>query len=109
MIVIDRKRLVLKSNGLERIPDSIIAIKGLEMLQIASNRIESLPEKFALRSLTIFEAPDNRIERIPATFHLCERLERVNLSGNPLEPGFWTHMSKLPRLRSLLPQTQDKS
>ena len=95
------RTLVLSSNDLSDVPDSLCRLANLHVLNLQANRITKLPHAMGqlhqLRELTL---QGNRLPRLPGSLTDCSQLELLDLRGNlltQLPPG----MGKLGKLRKL--------
>lgn len=83
-------KLNLSNNNLQNIPESLTArLLNLEMLDVHSNQLRSLPNSIGcLSKLKVLNVSGNFIQSLPATIENCRALEELNLNFNML--------SKLP-------------
>ncbi|TQS38139.1 hypothetical protein Golomagni_01361 [Golovinomyces magnicellulatus] len=61
-----------------------LRLPALQQLRCASNRLKDLPSMASCQSLVTIDAEDNFIEALPTDFSTLPKLKNVNLSGNNL-------------------------
>lgn len=70
----------------------------MKSLNISRNKLTRLPDTVDLPILSTFAAEDNKLHELPTSFLYCMELERIYLTGNPLEKSVWTLVAQLPKL-----------
>ncbi|ORZ09003.1 hypothetical protein BCR42DRAFT_396553 [Absidia repens] len=80
------EHLVLDSNTINRIPNSIGSLRKLVRLSVQNNNLDSLPPEVAkLHELKILDAQKNNLKTLPKEIWLCPSLQILNCSSNLLE------------------------
>ncbi|XP_005090197.2 extracellular matrix protein 2 [Aplysia californica] len=95
--------LLLSSNVLTTIPESISNLPNLYTLTLSMNKIKSIAEFLFPSSLTHLEITDNDIEVIPSLkfSNNISKLETIYLSENPIKTIADDAFTNLHELRSL--------
>ena len=111
-------QLILKQNGLTRLPSEIGALKSLKFLDVSSNKLDSLPaELYQLSALQTLILNNNKL-RLASFPDVSQKecllhLQYVDLAHNQIEelPGFLFQCSQLSELfmaGSLLKNVSDQ-
>jgi len=67
------------------IPQKILQLSWLDILDISKNRIRTLPEEISnLTSLKVLAVSKNKIERLPLSLGSLTTLRSLKIDGNPL-------------------------
>lgn len=74
----------LDRNELEEFPAELASLTGLKWLRLNDNKLSSLPDLSALKSLRRIYLRGNRFESVPDTLKSLESLTDVDLSENPV-------------------------
>ena len=78
----------LSQNRIQSIPVEVEHMNKLEVLQLDSNRLRTLPKQFgALSRLQRLDLSNNHLESLPSSFGHCNALRYLNVHSNRL-----THM-----------------
>ncbi len=88
-LLINLQLLDLSSNILETLPVAIQRLKKLELLDVSKNELQSLPEEIGvLARLQRLDLSNNSLNALPNGFCRLKNIQRLGLSNN--------HLSKLP-------------
>lgn len=94
-------KLVLSSNTIRVIPDSICDFANLTYLDLSDNQIEVLPDQIGtLDKLTYLGLSNNRLTKVPEAIVLLEHLENLMLENNRISE-LPTGIGSLSKLRAL--------
>ena len=75
--------LDLHSNRLCEIPDELVLLKSLRVLLLHANRIEKLPANFGnLKHLIELDVSQNLIAYLPDGIHKCNKLKKLRFNAN---------------------------
>lgn len=74
----------LDRNELEVFPAELASLTGLKWLRLNGNKLSSLPDLSALKSLRRIYLRNNRFESVPETLKSLESLTDIDLSENPV-------------------------
>jgi hypothetical protein len=78
------KWLILTDNQLEKLPQSIGRLHGLQKLMLAGNQLRSLPDELAAcQNLELIRLAANRLESLPNWLWTLPRLSWLAYAGNP--------------------------
>jgi Leucine-rich repeat (LRR) protein len=89
------------SNQISSLPNSIVKLKNLQCLIIASNRLEVIPSCiYMLNKLECLMLGSNKISRVSDSIALLGNLKRLDLGSNQLDI-FPIAITKLNKLRTL--------
>ena len=78
--------LCITYSEIERIPDSIINLKNLEILFVKWTKLETLPNLTSnLKSLSIINLEHNNIQNLPDSIYSLTSLEELYLKFNPID------------------------
>ncbi|KAJ6015708.1 Leucine-rich repeat typical subtype [Penicillium herquei] len=97
--------LDLRGNALTELPNELGELKFLRILDVAENRLSSLPfEALSKVPLVTLNAPKNNLNGtlIPASVDRLEKLQSLNIACNTIEVFAANNMLSLPSLHSLL-------
>ena len=76
--------LILTDNQLEKLPNSIGRLQGLQKLMLAGNQLRSLPDEMAAcQNLELIRLAANRLESLPQWLFRLPRLSWLAYAGNP--------------------------
>jgi len=95
------QRLVLVRCSLESVPEDVLALPQLELLDLARNGLSELPAVRGLGRLRELRVGRNNLSGLPASLAPCERLVEVDLSHNALEGSIPAGLGAAGSLRSL--------
>uniref|UniRef100_A0A336KQA3 CSON012944 protein n=1 Tax=Culicoides sonorensis TaxID=179676 RepID=A0A336KQA3_CULSO len=93
------KVLHLSKNGFKKFPEPLLDCKGLTLLDLADNGIESLPERIStLKKLEELRLDRNEISMLPNTLKDCRNLTTLEVAHNRLEklPPFMLNIKQIP-------------
>jgi Leucine-rich repeat (LRR) protein len=77
--------LILTSNRIEQLPESIGKLSNLRKLMLAGNHLINLPQSISkCESLELIRISANNIEEIPISLFELPKLSWIAISGNPL-------------------------
>ncbi len=90
--------LDLSWNQLTTLPESFGTLKSLQELDLQDNQLTTLPESFGdLKSLQELELNDNKLKTLPESFYILNNLIYLNIENNPLDEST---IERLEELRS---------
>ncbi len=80
------QKFCCSSNHLTALPESIGNIAQLQLFDCGDNQLTALPESIGnLTQLKEFCCSSNQLRTLPIQFIECQRLEYLNIQGNPIE------------------------
>merc|ERR1712100_683118 len=80
------QELLLDTNKLTHLPESIKNLTSLEVLDLSSNEFTEFPTCIlALKSLRVLKMERNKLTSIPDNLHELTNLEQVTFFGNQIE------------------------
>ncbi|MBT2788066.1 MULTISPECIES: COR domain-containing protein [unclassified Halomonas] len=78
-------RLDLSKLGLREVPNSVLRVPDLEVLNLSTNYIEELPDfLFDLKNLKVVSLQNNRIKTIPFGIRRLRNLVRIDFNDNDI-------------------------
>ena len=80
----NERQIDLSNMGLMEIPIDINQLTNLESINISGNRLKHLRGIEALGDLKVINAQNNNITQLHEEMQELERLETLNLIGNPI-------------------------
>uniref|UniRef100_A0A8C4WWK7 Multifunctional ROCO family signaling regulator 1 n=1 Tax=Eptatretus burgeri TaxID=7764 RepID=A0A8C4WWK7_EPTBU len=93
--------LLLRRNGLQEVPSSVLSLSALRELDVSHNHLMSLPDALSgLKSLQKLSVSHNRLQSLPAELGLLLDLEELDVSFNELR-RLPLETSRLQKLRTL--------
>ena len=91
--------LVLTSNAITKLPDSIGELKSLQKLMLAGNQMTSLPETLQhCRALQLMRVSANQLQTLPDFLFQLPKLAWLAFAGNPCCEAFASADSALPEI-----------
>lgn len=84
----DLETLDLHGNSLTDLPETLVGLTSLKVLNVGENQLETLPfENLSKLSLRELSAPKNKLKGtlIPTTVHQLQNLQTLDVSNNSLE------------------------
>lgn len=76
--------LSLSNNKFTQFPSSVLALDGLQMLNIANNEIESVPDLSPMKSLTTINLDGNKITELPVGIENLNALQQFSICNNQI-------------------------
>ncbi len=74
--------LSLSSNQFAQFPSSVLALDGLQMLNIAYNQLTSVPDLSPMKSLTTINLDSNKITQLPGGVEKLHALQQLSICNN---------------------------
>lgn len=95
------ERLFLDNNQLTTLPDNFGELRNLKELHLKNNFIEELPESFGNLSIYYLDLSDNLIENFPESIKSLNKLSFLDLSNNNISfiPEYLSEMQSLKYLK----------
>ena len=96
-----RKELSLKGRKLSQIPDALIKLTDLEVLDLSDNELTELPEGAKnLNQLTTLVLSGNKLEKLPSNVCLLKTLTTLDVAYNMIKtvPEAITNLNQLTKL-----------
>ena len=93
--------LALRDCGLEKVPDRVVSVAGLRVLDMSHNKLTSLPSSLSrLEGLKDLSLDANKLASLPAQICMLPRLETLSAPSNDLTslPGAIGSLVKLRKL-----------
>lgn len=77
------RKFLINNNYLEKLPDDMVNLRGLTILDVRNNMIRKIPLTiYKLALLEYFDASHNRLKKIPSSIMHLTNLEHLDLSNN---------------------------
>ncbi|TFG08515.1 MAG: GTP-binding protein [Promethearchaeota archaeon] len=95
------KKLFLRCNPLEDVPEIIFKIKSLEQLDLSLTNLKEIPDSIRnLKSLKKLKLENNHLTKLPDSIGNLQNLKTLNLENNPMNslPSSFCHLTKLTEL-----------
>lgn len=76
------QELYLQDNNIRKLPNEIVHLNKLNILNVAKNKLKQLPEAMGnLKQLSMLDISHNKLHKLPKSLGYAQQLAELNIDG----------------------------